>query len=60
MVGRLWADRIVERRSPDQAVAAATPTTAELPDLRRLAGWAAADDGWFAVLHGEVLCRPAP
>jgi hypothetical protein len=22
--------------------------------------WAEQDDGWFAVLHGEVLCRDAP
>jgi hypothetical protein len=20
--------------------------------------WAGAPDGWFAVVHGEVLCRP--
>ena len=20
--------------------------------------WAAQDDGWFAIIHGEVLCRP--
>jgi hypothetical protein len=30
-------------------------------DLQRIADawlvWAASDDGWLAILHGEVLCR---
>jgi hypothetical protein len=42
----VWLQRSVGRRS--------------LPDLA--AGWrtwAAAEDGWFAVLHGELLCRVA-
>jgi hypothetical protein len=34
---------------------------ASRPDLKRLAGawlrWAASDDGWFLVPHGEILCR---
>jgi len=30
--------------------------------LQRIAGgwrrWAAADDGWLSILHGEILCTP--
>jgi hypothetical protein len=41
----------------DQLRAAGVPVA----ELDRLAdgwlAWAAAPDGWFAVLHGEVLCR---
>ena len=56
--GGLWADRIVRsdlaRRLQDLGAATAA-------DLDRLAdgwrAWAAADDAWFSVLHGEILAR---
>jgi SAM-dependent methyltransferase len=57
--GGTWAERIVNSVIADRAVADghATPE-----DLKRIAdgwrAWAAAEDGWFIVLHGELLCRP--
>jgi SAM-dependent methyltransferase len=56
--GSLWADRITGSAIADRAVelGMATPD-----DLQRMAGawrrWAGDPSGWFAVLHGEVLCR---
>jgi ubiquinone/menaquinone biosynthesis C-methylase UbiE len=56
--GDLWADRITESAIASQAVeiGAASPE-----ELRAMAdawrSWAAEPDGWFAVLHGEILAR---
>lgn len=56
--GGLWADRTVSSPYADRAVAGGYATEA---DLRRIAdgwqAWAAHQDGWFAVVNGEVLCR---
>jgi len=55
--GGMWADRVVESAFADRAVEvglATPPELAELSDGWRT--WAAADDGWFSVLHGEILC----
>jgi SAM-dependent methyltransferase len=56
--GGMWADRIVESALAEHAVRTGSATP---DDLRRLSagwlGWVAADDGWFAILHGEILCR---
>jgi SAM-dependent methyltransferase len=56
--GGLWAERVVNSDVAGQLVAAGDATPA---DLRRMAdgwrAWAAAPDGWFAVLHGEIICR---
>ncbi|AUG79484.1 ubiquinone biosynthesis methyltransferase UbiE [Kitasatospora sp. MMS16-BH015] len=55
----LWADRTVGTATARTAVAEGFATEQELAGLaegwRR---WAADPDGWFAVLHGEVLLRP--
>jgi ubiquinone/menaquinone biosynthesis C-methylase UbiE len=54
----LWADRIV-----DSAIAthAESYGFATRPDLDRISAgwrdWGTAEDGWFTVLHGEILCR---
>jgi hypothetical protein len=56
--GGLWADRIVESALARQAVEGGFATYAELEELA--AGWrrwAESDDGWFSVLHGEILAR---
>ncbi len=56
--GGMWADRIVQSDVGRHAVAAGLATEA---DLRRISAgwreWAGSPDGWFAVLHGEVICR---
>jgi ubiquinone/menaquinone biosynthesis C-methylase UbiE len=56
--GGLWADRIV---GSDFARLAVSGGHATEQDLRRLStawrDWAGADDGWFTVLHGEILCE---
>lgn len=55
----LWADRLTESAIGEQAQALGIATT---EDLREMAAgwrrWAAHDDAWFAVPHGEVLGRP--
>lgn len=57
--GGLWADRITTSRV---AVRAQELGIADADELAALAAgwraWAAHPDGWFAVLHGEILCRP--
>ena len=53
-----WGGRMLRSAVADRAVAGGHATREEL--RRVYAGWkewAAADDGWFAVLNGEILCR---
>jgi SAM-dependent methyltransferase len=56
--GTLWAERLTESPFGDRAVEHGLATR---QDLRRLAGawlrWAASDDGWFFIPHGEILGR---
>ncbi|GII94348.1 methyltransferase domain-containing protein [Sinosporangium siamense] len=56
--GGMWASRIVESAIADHALAYGYATRA---DLERISEgwreWAATEDGWFTVLHGEILCR---
>ena len=58
--GGMWADRILQSAITRQAVDGGHADLAELTDIsaawRR---WAADDDGWFLVPHGEVVCRPS-
>jgi ubiquinone/menaquinone biosynthesis C-methylase UbiE len=57
--GGLWADRVQASALADQAVELGL---ADRDELARIAAgwqeWAGSDDGWFAVLHGEVRCLP--
>jgi SAM-dependent methyltransferase len=56
--GGLWAERVVSSALAGQAVEAGIATREELAELARAwHRWTAAEDGWFAVLHGEILCR---
>ncbi|HVD15590.1 MAG TPA: methyltransferase domain-containing protein [Actinomycetota bacterium] len=54
----VWSERIVSSAIARQALSGGHATEA---DLRRLAdgwrAWGATEDGWFAVLHGEILCQ---
>ncbi len=57
--GGLWADRVQASAFAEQAVDLGL---ADAGDLARIAAgwraWVASDDGWFAVLHGEIRCLP--
>ncbi|WP_174537314.1 class I SAM-dependent methyltransferase [Micromonospora chalcea] len=56
--GGMWAERILHSDLARQLVSSDMATE---EDLRRVSlgwqEWAAADDGWFVILHGEILCR---
>lgn len=56
--GDLWADRILESAMARQVVDSGLATR---DDLHRISDgwrrWAAAEDGWFSLLHGEILAR---
>jgi ubiquinone/menaquinone biosynthesis C-methylase UbiE len=56
--GGLQADRITRSAIAEQVLAS---SEADRPTLERMAAawreWAATDTAWFAVLHGELLCR---
>jgi SAM-dependent methyltransferase len=57
--GGLWADRITRSalaaQLREQGLAGDDQLDAIAAAWRR---WAAAPDGWFTVLHGEVVCKP--
>jgi len=57
--GSLWADRVTQSAFAERAVAL---ESASRDELTRMADawrrWASAPNGWFAVLHGEIICRP--
>ncbi|MEV0320931.1 class I SAM-dependent methyltransferase [Streptomyces sp. NPDC050658] len=54
----LWADRTVASSYADRAVEGGH---ADAAGLRAIADawreWGTREDGWFTVLHGEILCR---
>lgn len=57
--GGMWADRIVDSALARQAVDGGHATMAELTEISSAwRSWSREPDGWFAILHGEVLCRP--
>lgn len=57
--GGMWADRILTSAITEQAVAGGFADRAELRDISDAwRQWAADDDGWFSIVHGEILCRP--
>ncbi|MET9334598.1 methyltransferase domain-containing protein [Streptomyces cellulosae] len=54
----LWADRTVASAYAERAVEGGHTTPAELQAVAAAwREWGAREDGWFAVLHGEILCR---
>lgn len=56
--GGMWADRILESALTRQLLDGGLASRADLQGIsaawRR---WADADDGWFLLPHGEILCR---
>ncbi len=56
--GGLQAERILESRIAEQAVVSSVADREQLHEVAAAwRTWASAEDGWFAVVHGEVLCR---
>jgi len=54
----MWAERLRVSQIGEQAVSGGYATRSELEQIA--AGWlewGRAPDAWFAVLHGEILCR---
>lgn len=56
--GGMWADRIVGSALSTQLVDEGLSSTAELRAIAEAwRDWASDPDGWFVVLHGELLAR---
>lgn len=54
----LWADRTLASPYAELAVAGGHATEEQLHAMARAwREWGGKHDGWFAVLHGEILCR---
>lgn len=54
----LWADRTVASSYADLATENGHATTERLRDIAEAwREWGHRADGWFSVLHGEILCR---
>ena len=55
--GGLWADRMTTSAIAHQAVREGRATLDELASIADAwRAWSAAADGWFAVMHGEIIC----
>ena len=56
--GGLWAERVTSSAIATQAIREGRATQAELTALAAAwREWAAAGDGWLAMLHGELICE---
>lgn len=56
--GDVWADRMRSSAIGEQAIERGLSTEAEIAQISRAwHDWAQSPDGWFAVLHGEILCE---
>ncbi|MEU1026037.1 class I SAM-dependent methyltransferase [Streptomyces sp. NPDC005904] len=54
----LWADRTVASSYAERAVATGHADAEQLADIAAAwRAWGSRKDGWFVVLHGEILCR---
>ena len=59
--GGLWADRVIRSDLGRQAVELGLSDRDELEHVAAgWRSWAAAPDGWFTVVHGEVRARVSP
>jgi ubiquinone/menaquinone biosynthesis C-methylase UbiE len=58
--GGMWSDRIRSSAIAEQAVSSGRATREDLERMSRAwRDWAADEDGWFGIPHGEILCRKA-
>jgi SAM-dependent methyltransferase len=56
--GGMWAERITESALARQLLDQRLASSAELARISAAwKSWAAAEDGWLSILHGEILCR---
>ncbi|KZT09717.1 S-adenosyl-L-methionine-dependent methyltransferase [Laetiporus sulphureus 93-53] len=56
--GGLWADRVLKSSFTSYVLEAGFATQEELEKIAQAyREWAAHEDGWFGMMHGEVLCR---
>lgn len=56
--GGLWAERIISSTLAAQAMDRHLATDEDLAEIAQAwRRWAAQDNGWLAILHGELLCR---
>ncbi|GJJ12946.1 hypothetical protein Clacol_007193 [Clathrus columnatus] len=56
--GELWADRIVNSSFAKSALEAKLATPEDLERYSKAwRNWEADEDGWFSMIHGEVICR---
>ncbi|MGN8025366.1 class I SAM-dependent methyltransferase [Microbacterium sp. 22242] len=56
--GGMWADRILDSAIAPQLVDSGAATRADLEEISDgWREWAAHEDGWLSILHGEILCR---
>jgi ubiquinone/menaquinone biosynthesis C-methylase UbiE len=56
--GNMWSDRIRGSAIAEQAVSGGHATREDLERMSRAwHEWAADEDGWFSIPHGEILCR---
>ena len=54
----IWSDRVAKSEFARGAVAKNLATEAELEALSASwLEWGAHPDGWFSIVHGEILCR---
>jgi SAM-dependent methyltransferase len=57
--GGMWAERVVATRMAELAVNSGLSTRDDLERISRAwTEWAQSPDGWFGVVHGEIICRP--
>jgi ubiquinone/menaquinone biosynthesis C-methylase UbiE len=55
--GGLWAERMTASAIATQAIRDRHASPEEIADMADAwRAWASAEDGWFAVLHGEIIC----
>lgn len=56
--GGLWADRMIKSQMHETALEQGYASEEELQEAAKaLRAWAAAEDGWFSLTNGEIICQ---
>jgi hypothetical protein len=54
----MWADRILHSTIARDIVRLGLATATQLDEISAAwHAWAAAQDGWISIPHGEIICR---